>query len=158
MIMIYYNDSSSCLDFFLMIPVQEPKREFQSQHFESRRPEGREGNRQRRKRELIFGFLWDIDFWWFLLVPVLVPCSFIFYVILFNKLHQNKGSPLCGSIIFGLFFLPWSPRCCMWSCISTIFFSGEKHVLGSGWKGYWTHLLQTPLPYRGFSWHFVGRF
>lgn len=40
---------------------EEPKREFQSQHFESRRPEGREGNRQRRKRELIFMALcWPI--------------------------------------------------------------------------------------------------
>ena len=42
--------------------------------------------------------------------------------------------------------------------LRSFFFSGKKHVLGSGWKGYWTHLLQTPLPYRGFSWHFVGRF
>lgn len=75
--------------FFLMIPVQEPKREFQSEHLESRRPEGREGNRQRRKRELIFGLLWDIDFLWFLLVPVLVPCSFtLFYSTNYIKIKD----------------------------------------------------------------------
>ena len=55
-----------------MIPLQEPQREFQSEPIESLRPEGREGNRQRRTRELIFGLLWQH----FLLVHD-VPCSFI---------------------------------------------------------------------------------
>lgn len=155
MIIIYYNDSSSCLDFFSH--DSSAGTEERVSIWALRVPETwRTWRKLPKKKERTD--LWFALGHWFLMIFV-SPCfgSVFLYFMLFYSRNYIKIKDLnCLDLSYlDCFFCHGVPDvACDHVLLQSCFFPGK----GSGWKRYWTHLFQTPLPYRGFSWHFVGRF
>lgn len=101
--------------------------------------------------------LWFALGHWLLLVPVLVPCFFILCYFI-----QQTIWTVWIYHIWIVFSAMESQMLHVIMCFYEVFFFPGKTMSwaagGRVTEPYRTHLLQTPLPYRGFSWHFVGRF